>query len=389
MSPSFRLALVLVVSGALNVGSHVVQVVAKAYAKPEVEYAAPFTILDGVREMKDGRVITVDPREKTVQIVDLKSAKAVKLGREGAGPGEYGLPQRALPMPGDSTVVADVLNQRLLVVEPNGKVGGFLEMPASGSGRGGMIMMGGLPRQADGRGGLYYSTPGIVMTEQGPKVSDSSAIVRWRPAMKKVDTVAFLALPKNAAQVSGGRGNMNVRIGGGSPFAAADAYAVASDGRIAVLRAADYHVEWVAPNGQRTVGPPIAYERLKVSAGHKDEYKESRRNAFGMQVMMENGKRSAQMVPMRDQEEALEWPEFMPPFLTEPALVAPNGQLWVRRTGKAGEAPMYDVIDGAGQLVQKVVAPQRTRLIGFGNGVVYMARRDDDDLQYLQRYRLQ
>jgi hypothetical protein len=389
MSPSYRVALVLVAAGALRVASNAVQVVAKTYTKPDVEYAEPFTILDGVREMKDGRVITVDPREKTVRIIDLKSGTGTKLGREGAGPGEYGLPQRALPMPGDSTAVADVLNQRLLVIEPNGKVGGFLEMPAAGGGRGGMIMMGGLPRQSDGRGGLYYSTPGIVMTDQGPKTSDSSAIVRWRPAMKKVDTVAFLALPKGAAQVSGSRSNMNVRIGGNSPFAAADAYAVASDGRVAILRVGDYHVEWVAPNGQKTVGQPIGFEHLKVSAGHKEEYKESRKNQFGMQVTMNNGQRSAQMVPMRDQEEAIEWPENMPPFLNDPAFVAPNGQLWVRRTSKAGEAPMYDVIDGAGKLVQKVVAPKRTRVIGFGNGVVYMARRDEDDLQYLQRYRLQ
>ncbi|MEP7347498.1 MAG: hypothetical protein ABI877_19675, partial [Gemmatimonadaceae bacterium] len=369
--------------------SNAAQVAAKSYSKPDVEYAEPFTILDGVREMKDGRVIVVDPREKTVQIVDLKAGSGTKLGREGAGPGEYGFPQRALPLPGDSTAISDVLNQRMLVIEPNGKVGGFLETPSAGGGRGGMIMMGMLPRQSDGRGGLYYSTPGVVMTDQGPKTSDSSAIVRWRPAMKKVDTVAFLALPKGAAQVSGSRGNMNVRLGGNSPFAAADAFAVAPDGRVAVLRVADYHVDWVSPGGQKTVGAPIAFEHLKVSAAHKEEYKESRKNAFGMQVTMNNGQRSAQMVPARAGDEPIEWPESMPPFLADPALVAPNGQLWVLRTTKAGEAPMYDVIDGSGKLVQRVVAPKRTRVIGFGTGVVYMARRDDDDLQYLQRYRLQ
>lgn len=390
MTPTLRLAVVLVAGAALKVVPPAVQAAVKSYTKPEIEYAEPFTILDGVRELKDGRVIAVDPREKIVQIIDIKAGTATKLGREGAGPGEYGLPQRALPLSGDSTAVADVLNQRMLVIEPNGKVGGFLETPAAGGGgRGGMVTMGMLPRQSDGRGGLYYSTPGLVMTEQGPKSSDSSAIVRWRPALKKVDTVAFLALAKNAAQVSGSRNNMNVRIGGGNPFSPADAYAIAPDGRVAVLRAADYRVEWISPTGQKTVGAPIAYERLKVSTGHKEEYKESRRNAFGIAMTMNNGQRSAQMVPMRDEEERTDWPEYMPPFLTDPAFVAPNGQLWVRRTTKAGEAPAYDVIDAAGKLVQKVVVPKRTRVIGFGNGVVYMARRDEDDLQYLQRYRLQ
>jgi hypothetical protein len=235
---------------------------------------------------------------------------------------------------------------------------------------------------------MYYSTPGIVMTDNGPKASDSSAIVRWRPALKKVDTVAFLALPKNSAQISGGRGNMNVRIGGGNPFAAQDAYAVAPDGRVAVVRSADYHVEWYAPTGQKTVGAPIPYEKLKVSDGHKAEYKESRKNAFGMQVTMNNGQRSAQMVPMRGEEERTDWPDMMPPFLQDPALVAPNGQLWVLRTGKAGDPPAYDIIDGTGKLVQKVLCPQKTRVIGFGNGVVYLSRRDNDDLLHLQRYRM-
>jgi hypothetical protein len=35
-----------------------------------------------------------------------------------------------------------------------------------------------------------------------------------------------------------------------------------------------------------------------------------------------------------------------------------------------------------------VVLPAKTRLLGFGQGTVYLVRTDDDDLQYLQRYRL-
>lgn len=389
MSPIYRLAAVFAAAGALKLGGSAVQAVTKTLTKPDAEYSEPFTILDGVRELKDGRVVTVDPREKTVQVIDLKTGRGTKLGREGGGPGEYGLPQRALALSGDSTAIADVVNNRLLVVEPNGKLGGFLEMPgAGGGGRGGMMMLGGLPRLADGRGGLYYATPGITMTENGPKSSDSSAIVRWRPALKKVDTVAFLALPKNNSQVTGGRGNMNVRIGGGNPFSPQDTYAVAPDGRVAVVRAADYHVEWYTPTGQKTTGSPIAYQKLKVTAAHKAEYKESRKNAFGMAVTMNNGQRSAQMVPMRDEEERTDWPDVMPPFLQEAALIAPNGQLWVRRTTNAGDPPSYDVVDGAGALVQKVVCPPKTRVIGFGNGVVYLSRRDDDDLLHLQRYRM-
>jgi len=50
--------------------------------------------------------------------------------------------------------------------------------------------------------------------------------------------------------------------------------------------------------------------------------------------------------------------------------------------------PTFDVFDQTGRVVSRVALPAETRLIGFGNGTVYLARSDEDDLQYLQRYRL-
>ena len=50
---------------------------------------------------------------------------------------------------------------------------------------------------------------------------------------------------------------------------------------------------------------------------------------------------------------------------------------------------MYDVFGPAATIIARVALPPKTRLIGFGNGTVYLVRRDADDLEYLQRYRLQ
>ena len=41
-------------------------------AKPEVEYAEPFTQISGIRELKDGRVLVSDARDKTLQLIDLR-----------------------------------------------------------------------------------------------------------------------------------------------------------------------------------------------------------------------------------------------------------------------------------------------------------------------------
>ena len=83
------------------------------------------------------------------------------------------------------------------------------------------------------------------------------------------------------------------------------------------------------------------------------------------------------------------WPAVMPPFPAAAAVVAPDGRLWVLRTRAHDDAiPSYDVFDGRGQLAERIALPRQTRLVGFGARTVYLARKDDDDLQYLQRYRL-
>jgi hypothetical protein len=45
------------------------------------------------------------------------------------------------------------------------------------------------------------------------------------------------------------------------------------------------------------------------------------------------------------------------------------------------------VFDRTGALVKQVVLNPNSRVVGFGKGTVYVARTDEDDLQYLQRYK--
>jgi hypothetical protein len=87
--------------------------------------------------------------------------------------------------------------------------------------------------------------------------------------------------------------------------------------------------------------------------------------------------------------DSFEWPQSMPPFIGGAAMIATDGTLWVLRTRAHNDPlPSYDLFDGAGRSTGRVALPARTRLVGFGNGVVYLARIDDDDLEYLGRYKL-
>jgi hypothetical protein len=364
--------------------------------RPEVEYAEPFTSIAGVKELRDARVLVADPRDKTVQIIDLQAGSAEVLGREGSGPGEYGMPFRVLPMAGDTTGIGDMLNNRILIITPQGRVGGFVDLnvPNEGGGRAGrsMVMVGNnMPSMSDTKGRMYMQGAPFTFVNGQPQPADSVPLIRWDRTTNKRDTLAFLKLPQNSSSISGGRGNVSIRIGGGAPFRGADQITVAPDGRVAVVHANPYSVTYVSETGQRTNGQPIRYDRVRVTEGHKREWRDAQKGATRMMMTNDNGRRSATMAPNTDVQDPEDWgDDFMPPFLGgagSTVMFSQDGHLWVRRTGPAGQPPTYDVIDRAGNLALKVVLPQRSRIIGFGNGTVYTIRLDEDDLQYLQRHR--
>jgi hypothetical protein len=68
-------------------------------------------------------------------------------------------------------------------------------------------------------------------------------------------------------------------------------------------------------------------------------------------------------------------------------VTTPDGEVWVLRTRSASDkTPIYDVFDRTGALAKRVTLNPESRVVGFGKGTVYVARTDEDDLQYLQRY---
>ncbi|MGI8842118.1 MAG: hypothetical protein ACR2HZ_00345, partial [Gemmatimonadaceae bacterium] len=339
----------------------------------------------------NGRVIVSDARDRIVQMLDFESGEATQVGREGQGPGEYSFPGGVYAAPRDSTLLYDPLNQRLLIIAPNGKPAGQHALRQEGGGRGPRVS--GQPRGTDARGHLYSQGTGFSMGPNGPETADSVPIIRYDRGTSRSDTLAFIRVAKGNASVSGGQGSTRVMMGMANPFAPRDEWAVAPDGRVAVVTPEPYRVEWIAPNGARTAGPAIPTPRLEVTDADKKEIERQRAGGVSMVMTRTDGPggASAQARPSRatDLPPITDWPEYKPPFVGNAATVAPNGELWVRRTRPTGDdAPFYDVFDGKGQLVGHVRLPKGTRLAGFGKSSVYLVRLDADDLQYLQRYAL-
>lgn len=391
----------------------VAQLPTRTLSKPLAEYGEPFSQIAAVRELKDGRLLVVDSRDKLVQLVNLNANRAIKVGREGSGPGEYGLPTQLFALPGDSSVIFDPLNQRYLMVHPDGKPGATFRVgdepsgpprPSQGQrpeGVGPVMRIGGLgfgmPRASDARGRLYFEGGGISMGPNGPVTADTAPIVRYDRASKAVDTLAWVQLPKNNASVkssgSGGNQRMEIRIGNRTPYPARDAWTVLPNGTVVIARVGDYHLELVSPTRAVTRGATVAFTPVQVGNAEKQEYRDQSKNAGGISISRTDGgsggaQTRASTAPPPFEEPA-EWPKAKPPFNSSGIFVTPTGEIWIARNRSASDpVPSYDVFSAAGKLTGKVVLPKQTRVIGFGSGgTIYTIRVDDDDLQYLQRFR--
>jgi hypothetical protein len=367
-------------------------------SKMELEYAEPFSCVSGVRELSDGRIVVSDVREKTVQLID-KNGTSIKIGREGQGPGEWTTPQGLFALPGDTTLLWDPQNGRFLTILPNGSVGKDFKVDLGGGARG--QLMGSLPRGVDAMGRIYYQGSSFSFVEGQPPVSlDSAPLLRYDRRTAKLDTVMFIQLAKQTVQSTGTANQMTIRMTGPNPFAPQRIWTVAPDGRIAYVIPEPYRVEWISPSRARTTGPEIRYERLKLTEADKEPVQTpncgftiSRGDggAAGAAVQGQirtavgGGRAGGDGAPPRT-----DYPEYKPAFLPRygSPVVAPNGELWVGRSRGPNDPPIYDVFDARGQLVSRVQLPKGTRISGFGNGTLYLYRMDDDDLVYLQRYRL-
>jgi hypothetical protein len=361
------------------------QIPTRTLSTPELEYPEPFSDVADVRELRNGTVIVVDSRERIIHAVDMKRATATRIGREGPGPGEYRIPLRVLALPGDSSVVYDMGNSgHPLVITPDARAGGALAA-------------------REGSPMLFQTSAidaaGRVFTEvraDGRLRTDSAAIERYDRATGRRDTLArvsVLLVSPLSRRTGRGRG---APTGGGAPaaasrgavppFASHDQWAVAADGRIAVVSVEPYQVTFTDAGGRKTRGPVIDLTPIRVNDALKEVWRTERRRPIPS-LAFSNGQMTAQSIVPRYEEPA-EWPEHLPAFLDRAVAFAPNGMLWVKRAVAADSPPTVDIIDPTGRVVQRVVLPRQTRLVGFGANSLYLVRIDPDDLLYLQRYSL-
>jgi len=367
-----------------------------ALGKPLAETEESFTQISSIRELPSGKVLVSDSRDKIVQLVDLAGGTMTKVGREGSGPGEYAFAGTLIGLPDGSTLLHDLLNRRFLTIGADGRPGAFLELPrppasttANGDGpaRGPMIM-GGITnvRGYDARGRIYFS--GSPFSATGG-TADSVPLLRWDRVKPTFDTVGFVRQPAGFASRTQSGGNVQVRMGVTKRFTPAETWGVAGDGSVVRVFPEPYRIAWLRGKGQAALGPVVPYTPMKVTEADKKEFMDNLRRSPGTTIMLggPGGSARTSNAPPPNMPPP-EFAETKPPYDGQGAVqVAPEGAVWILRTRPAGDKiPTYDVFDRSGTLVKKVSLNPNSRVVGFGKGVVYVARTDEDDLQYLQRF---
>lgn len=337
---------------------------ARALGPREAVATETFSQVRGFRELSDGRLIISDQRERKLVLLDLVRQTATHVGRPGPGPGEHQLATDLLPTASDTTLLIDVGRgtENLSIITADGRIDGSVRLPDGASST---YLWG-----ADRAGVLYFSVR-TIRTDPSEPAPDSASVMRVDLTRNQAAIgFRFRATPRDPRAPN--------------PYNPGVQWTIAPDGRVAIVDFEPYQVTWIAPDGRRTVGPRIPFDPIPVTRRDREEFRELARriSGLGQGGVSTTGRRAA-----APPEPA--FPSHKPPFFGNDAvMVAPNGDLWVRRAQPAGEdAQVHDIIDGAGRRIATITLPPNTKLLDLGQHGAYLARYDEDDLIHIERYR--
>jgi hypothetical protein len=181
-----------------------------------------------VRQLPNGNVLVNDQARRRVIMLD-KDMKLVSVVADSTSStaNAYGArPGGLLAYRGDSTLFVDPASLSMLVIDPNGKIIRTMAAPRPNDV---MFLTGGAMGNPgfDTRGRLVYRTVDFGFNRNGPRPEpgkpftpptppDSSILVRFDLATRKLDTVGFFKIPKANVQMSqDANGGMRVSVQAG------------------------------------------------------------------------------------------------------------------------------------------------------------------------------
>ena len=340
--------------------------------KPETRLKSSFGMLSNIVELRDGKVIFADTRDKLFLRADFKSGRVDTLGRRvdslapGAPAGDYKFPGWVARLAADTLALVDFSAIRTTRWDGNGRPIDVLPLKDV-SGKTPVLLYDtvGYGYKIDYQAVLGGGDPGRSV------LPDSIPVLRVHLKGGKVDTVAKLAAPEFGDATFGEQVQQAAKV-----FAPNDHFGVLPDGTAWVARGHENRIDWRAPDGTWRKGQTREYTKLPVTQADKDR------------VLVQVREQGKQFGMPQDLQIDYPFAENKPPF--DFALANPSGEVWLQRPRAKEESPLvYDIVDRQGKWRREVAFPAGATLAGFGrNGAVYASIKTDDGKRTVGRFRL-
>jgi hypothetical protein len=390
-----------------------------------------------VVHLPGGRILVNDITAERLLIFDSSlSALGVVLDSAGSGSAAvYGDgPGTLLPYRGDSALFISPPTLSMLVLAPNGAIARAIAMPPT---HGLPSLLGsvfGTPGfDAQGRLCYYSQVLPIVPGQQRDRpfvldFPDSALIVRFDFVSRGLDTVASIRIPRARTSSFVDDQGRPFSEKTAYPIATVDGWAVTSDGKLGIVRGRDYHVDWLSASGNWAHSARVAFSwarlsdsekaalvdsaamamqdaidslraRVEAAAAARSGASPSRRQSPGSPrpapsanvIVAEPGgapRALRVVIPRVEKAATTEVPDYRPAFGQGAVYADREGNLWVKTSRAINGRPVYDVIDGSGQLVDRVQLPPYRSVAGFGPGLIYLAVRDSLGIVHVERARI-
>jgi len=418
------------------------QIPVRMLSAPDARSTSTVGSIGGVRELSDGRLIVNESGKRRLVILDrtLSDERVIADTVSGSkvqyGPRATGI----IPYQGDSTLLVDVAGRAFVVVDAAGNVARVMAAPRPNDVES-MTNPGIGTPALDRNGRLIYRTmlmPTFKAPIAGkpytpPTMPDSAPLIRADFDKRSADTIAWLRTPVIKVKVASLENGGVVLTPRFSPISTIDDWTVLPDGSVAILRGADYHVDWVDANGTRSSSPKMPFDWKRLSDEDKVGIIDSTRKLLEKQLQTPGAAAAAApqlgggpgghaggvgiptghsmtIMPIGGDDGApqpkmtappvsqvaqlvdpSELPDYYPPLLQSGEMRADvDGNVWIlpSTSSQAGRGLLYDVVNRRGEIVERVRLPEGRALEGFGaNGAVYLTSHEAEGT-HLERARV-
>jgi hypothetical protein len=347
-------------------------------------FTTPFSGALWLGEASSGALAIYDRREGILHRVPPGSTTLERLTTRGRGPLEVRGVHRIERGTADSLFVLDASVGKAVVLDTNARPVREERSPIASS----TTLTGSGWVRAVSATGDWYASLRKIQFGSNFSVDDSATVVRWRRVDGRTDTLARI-------------GMQPVRFGSATApsqielFDRFDAWGVFRDGRVIIVRAADYAVEIVDSDGRTAVtgrGPTSLLGLTRKDAEQATDSVLRQRaellrnmppNPMAAQAGVTPGSRPDPVLP-----DPL--PAYWPLLRSDEILVdwQDRAWVWVRAAPHDATGSRYDLFDRDGRFLKAVQLALGERLVGFGRDAVFVSRLDGDGFVWLRRHPL-